>query len=228
MTPPMPGATPLLLYGSGGHGREMLALIEAINSAQPTHTVVGWLDDRSNSRGEDLLGLPRLGALEELTSELRATARVVIAIGSSVARRRIAKRLAELGIEAETLIHPSAQLGPRVIVGQGCMIGAGAVLTSDITVGAHSIINIGTTVSHDCRLADYVTLAPGCNLAGGVTVREGADLGIGATVLPGREIGMWSTVGAASCITKPVPANSTVVGVPGRTIRTKPDGWHTL
>ena len=59
-----------------------------------------------------------------------------------------------------------------------------------------------------------------------MTVGEGAFVGTGATVLEKICIGAWSVVGAGAVITRDVPPNSTVVGVPGRVIKTRGDGWQ--
>ena len=50
------------------------------------------------------------------------------------------------------------------------------------------------------------------------TIGDGVLIGAGATVLGDIHIGDGSIVGAGSVVTKSVPANSTVVGVPARVI----------
>jgi len=217
---------PLFLYGSGGHAREIHALVEAINGEHSKYEVLGWLDDRSDARGESLLGLPLIGRIEEVVHDLPSGFEVVIAIGSSPARRRIAERLTSLKIEFPVLIHPSAQIGPRVAIGPGTMVCAGAIITADVKIGSHAILNTGAIVSHDANIHDFATIAAGSMVAGGVEIHEGAEIGIGASILPGMSVGHWSVVGAGACVTKPVPPNATVVGVPGKTIRLRDEGWH--
>jgi acetyltransferase-like isoleucine patch superfamily enzyme len=47
-------------------------------------------------------------------------------------------------------------------------------------------------------------------------VQRGTHIGIGAAVLPGIKIDKNSVVGAGAVVTKDVPDNVTVVGVPAR------------
>lgn len=49
-----------------------------------------------------------------------------------------------------------------------------------------------------------------------VHIKENAWIGAGATILPGVTVGENAIVGAGSLVTKDVPDNATVVGVPAR------------
>jgi len=217
---------PLLIFGTGGHAREMLALVDAINHLSPRYDLLGWVDDRTDLRDETPLNLPLLGKLEDVYPSFSGDVQVVVAIGSSGARKRVATRIDRLGIDAAVLVHPSAHVGPDVRLGKGTMVCAGAILTAGIQVGQHALINSGSIVSHDGRIDDFVTIAPGVSLAGNVHVQTGADLGIGASVLPGLKIGSWSIVGGGATVTRNVPSNSTVVGSPARVIKQRAPGWE--
>jgi acetyltransferase-like isoleucine patch superfamily enzyme len=52
------------------------------------------------------------------------------------------------------------------------------------------------------------------HLGGNVSVGLGALVGIGAAVLPGISIGCRAIVGAGAVVTRNVPDDATVVGVP--------------
>lgn len=52
-------------------------------------------------------------------------------------------------------------------------------------------------------------------------VKKGASIGSGATILCGVTIGEYALVGAGSVVTKDVPANAVVAGVPARVIRVR-------
>ena len=55
----------------------------------------------------------------------------------------------------------------------------------------------------------------------GIRINDNVWIGAGARILDGVEIGRNSIVGAGSVVTKSIPENVTVVGVPARTIKAR-------
>jgi sugar O-acyltransferase (sialic acid O-acetyltransferase NeuD family) len=209
--------TDLIIVGTGGHAREVLDVIEAINGTGDRYRVIGFLDDDPTRHGQSLRGHPVLGGLDWLAG--RSAVQVTIGVGSSRARGQIRQRLGAWAPRSPALVHPRASLTPHVQLSDGCIIAAGTVVTSSVRLGAHVHLNVGVTLSHDCVIGDSATLAPGAHVAGNVTLGEGCEVGMGAVIIQGRALGAWSVIGAGSVVTKDVPANTTAVGIPARVIR---------
>ncbi len=184
--------------------------------------VLGFLDDQADGAGS-FSDLPILGNLDWLEGRRAA---VALAIGSPSARRRLHRAAKSRGAVFPTLVHPDAMVGDDVSLGEGSIVGAGAIVTANVRGGVSVIANIGATVSHDVTLGDFATIAPGAHIAGTVTVGEGADIGIGASVIQTLSIGEWSVVGAGAVVIRDVAPNSTVVGVPAHAVTARDAGWH--
>ena len=200
--------------GAGGHGREVLDVVEAMNRREPAFQVLGFLDD--NSGGGDVLARRSVGVVGTVADLASAGADYLVAIGSPEVRRRVDRLATELGLRAAVVVHPSATIGSDVVLGPGTVVTAGVRLTTNIRLGRHVHLNVNVTVSHDCRLGDYVTMNPGARACGNVTLDEGVTLGAGATVIPARTVGRWTVVGAGGVVVHDLPAGVTAVGVPAR------------
>jgi sugar O-acyltransferase (sialic acid O-acetyltransferase NeuD family) len=202
----------LVIIGAGGHGREALDIVEAINAVHPTFEFLGFLDDgrRSGERAapHDAAVIGGIDRLHELD------AAYVPAIGATAVRRRIVEQLADF--ESVDLIHPLASIGSHVRHGPGLIMAAGARLTHGIDLGKHVHVNVNATVSHDCRIGDFVTITPGAHLSGAVTLGDGVWLGVGCSVIQGVSVGAGVTVGAGAAVVDELPPGCTAVGVPAR------------
>jgi sugar O-acyltransferase (sialic acid O-acetyltransferase NeuD family) len=216
----------MVIIGAGGHAREVQEVLHAsIRAGAPAESLGYVVDPRFGRPGTVINGTPILGGLDWFRTQPPGT-EAVCAVGASDVRRWLTIRAADEGARFGTLVHPSALVASSVVLGNGVVILAGSVLTVQVRVGNHVHVNLACAIAHDTVMHDYVTLGPGVRLAGNVTLGEGAFVGAGATVIEKVSIGAWSVVGAGAVIVRDVPPNCTVVGVPGRVIKTRADGWQ--
>lgn len=216
----------IVILGAGGHAREIVDLVEAIDSEGGRHDVLGYLvDPEYEAAGTVIHDLPVLGGLDWLDRRA-AEVSVVCGIGYPHLRYGMVQRAAARGARFASLVHPRAQLTRRVELGIGVVIAAGCILTNQIHLGDHVQLNLSTTISHDCVLGAFASTAPGVHVAGSVVLEEGAYLSTGVSVIPGVRIGRWSIVGAGAAVVRDVPANAVAVGVPAEVKRVRPEGWH--
>jgi len=101
-------------------------------------------------------------------------------------------------------IHPGATIGPRFFIdhGMGVVIGETAEIGADVTI--YQGVTLGGTSTR--RIKRHPTL------------RDRVVVGAGAKVIGAVEIGENARIGAGSVVVMNVPANATVVGVPGHIV----------
>lgn len=209
----------IAIFGVGGFGREVLALIHHINNEELTYKVVGFFDD-GHERGEIVNGYPVLGKTAELNSWEKELA-VAISIGNPVVKKKIVEKITNPLVSFPTLIHPDVDIGlpEYVIIGKGCIICAGNMITTNVVIGDFVILNLGCTVGHDTIIKDYSAFMPSCNISGEVMIGEGVYCGTGVKIINQTSIGDYTTIGAGAVITKPIPSYCTAVGVPAKPIK---------
>jgi sugar O-acyltransferase (sialic acid O-acetyltransferase NeuD family) len=215
---------PIVVYGTGGLGREVAELISDITRTGRAWDVLGLITDDQSAVGQVINGLSVLGGQEWLSQNTGIA--VAVAVGNAAARRRIISALEAAEIELPVLEHPSVQRGRDVDIGPGTILCAGTIITTNVRIGRSAFVNLSCTIGHDAVLRDFVTLAPGVHVSGNVTIHEGVDIGTGASIIQGISIGPWSIIGAGAAVVSSIRPNVTAVGVPARVIKERAEGWH--
>lgn len=126
-------------------------------------------------------------------------------------------------------------------IGDYTSIGTAVVIEGYTWIGNHVNIHSQAHITAKARIDDYVFIAPlaGCvngavvswqrpwikRVEKGAWIKRGAILGFGAKVLPGVTIGKNAIVGAQSLVTKDIPDNKVVMGVPARIVKDTPEKY---
>ncbi|NIV38183.1 MAG: transferase [Anaerolineae bacterium] len=215
-------AKEIAIYGAGGFAREVAWLVQACNEGTERFRVVCFIDDNVATHGSALNEIPVVGLAE--ARERFPQAAVVGGIGTPKIRQRVMEKAATAGFGSHTIIHPRVERSRWIEIGEGAVICAGNILTTNIVLGRHVQINLDCTIGHDVVMGDYTTLAPGAHISGCVRFGRRVYVGTGAVIINGTQeepimIGDDVVIGAGACVVKSVPAGLTVVGVPAKPLK---------
>ena len=206
---PFDTASPLLIFGAGGHGR---VVADAALLAHRWSSVV--VSDRKLpvNQMELLLSV----CLLEVEAALALNPSVHIAIGNNHFRQ---KEAAAFGHERlASVVHPAAMVSVFSNLGSGCFVAAGAVIGPLAQLGMGVIVNHGAVVDHDVEVGAFSHIAPNAALGGHVKLGQRVLIGSGATVLPSVEIGDDVIVGAGAVVNANLLEPGTYAGIPARKI----------
>ncbi|OUN19613.1 acetyltransferase [Flavonifractor sp. An82] len=104
-------------------------------------------------------------------------------------------------------------VGKHVFLNMGCKFqDQGGIFIGDETLIGHNVVL--ATLNHAMEPEDRATMIPAP-----IHIGKRVWIGSNATVLPGVTIGDGAIVGAGAVVTKDVPGNTVVGGVPARVLR---------
>lgn len=117
-----------------------------------------------------------------------------------------------VSVREKTIAGLSFQIGTQSEIQGDCSVGDYVRFQSNVFVGKT------TSIGNFVRIAPYVVLTndptPPSDMLMGCTIEDFASIAAAAVVLPGVTVGRHSLVAAQACVTKNVPSNMVVAGVP--------------
>lgn len=194
----------VIIIGASGHARVIADIVRCSGDE-----VIGFLDDRNPA---EFPGLKILGRVDDAKTCIADDVQFVVGIGKNETREEIVQRLGALPYY--TAVHPSATIADDVVIGEGTVVIANAVINSGSHIGKHCIVNTAATVDHDNTLSDYVHLSPGVHLSGTATIGYGTWLGTGVVVSNNINICGGCTIGAGAVVIRDINEAGTYTGVP--------------
>jgi len=195
------------IIGAGGFGREVYW---SLSFRERVDTVFFVDDEYYDGLNSEILPMSKFDPSEY---------EVVVAIADSAARQRIVESLPK-NTKFFTHIHSSAQIhGNDVEIGEGSIICAGSIITTNVKIGKHAHINLITTIGHDCVIGDYFTTAPGVQISGNEIIGDRVYFGTRSCVKQKITICDDVIVGMNAGVVKNITEPGTYVGTPAIKIK---------
>lgn len=160
---------------------------------------------------------------EEREAELKRSSELCFKINHTMPTspecRKLIEELFNNELPKEATINPPIFLlqGKTVKIGKGvvlmngfqCMSSGGLIIEDDTLISLNCTI---ATNNHDFYDRPVLTCKP-------VHIKRNVWIGVNVTICPGVTIGENAIIGAGSVVTKDVPDNAVVVGVPAKVIK---------
>jgi sugar O-acyltransferase (sialic acid O-acetyltransferase NeuD family) len=145
--------------------------------------------------------------------------KVLVAIGDSKLRKLMVERLPN-ETQFFSFIHPSAQiLSQDFVLGEGSIVCAGCIITTNCKIGKHAHLNLLSTVGHNCTIGDFFTTAPGTKISGDCKIGDSCYFGTNSVVIQKKNITKNVIVGAGAVVVKDINEEGTYVGAPAKKIK---------
>ncbi|WP_445737897.1 acetyltransferase [Mariniflexile sp.] len=198
--------------------KEVLEIVHQLNQLEN----LVFYDDVNVDMPEKLFNkFPVLKSFEQAEVYFKTKdSRFSIGIGNPFLRKKIYDKFNLIGGVFTSTVSPFANIGSYdVEIGVGSNILSNSVFSNSIKIGKGCIVYYNSIITHDCQIGDFVEISPSVTLLGRSTIGDFSQVGSNATILPDLKIGKNVIIGAGSVVTKNIPDNSMVVGVPAKIIK---------
>ncbi len=208
----------IVIYGASGHGKMIVDIILKNND----YNLIGFIDSykpvNSTVYGHKVIG--NLDAFSVLIKKFNIEG-IVIGIGDNELRLHIYKNILKIApkIEFVPIIHPSAILAEDILIPEGTVLMAGAIVNANAKIGKFCVLNSKASLGHDSIMADFSSLASGATIAGNVSIGYCASICLSASISQGLSIGDHTIIGGSSLVLKSVGNEKLAFGVPIHTIK---------
>jgi len=194
------------IIGAGGFGREVYSSLSTRDRAECKF----FVDDEYYKTGSDnILPLSKFNVTEY---------EIVVAVGDPLSRQKIVNSL-PTNTKYFTHIHPTVIiLSNDIQIGEGSVICAGSIITTNVVIGKHAHLNLQTTIGHDCEIGDYFTTAPGAKISGNCEIGDRVYFGTNSSVRQKITITNDVTIGLNAGVVKNISESGTYVGTPAKKI----------
>lgn len=204
----------VVIYGSGGYGREIACLLNRINSQKPEWNLLGFIDDvmsvGSNNEYGTVLG--GLGFLNEFKDDIC----VIMAIGQPQAIKKVTDLITNPHVSFPNIFAPDViVLDPHNYhIGKGNVFCTGCLISCNSIIGDFNTFNDFVSIGHDTTIGNYNAFMTASRISGGVSIGDCNFLGVNSCVLQGVRIGNNTTLAAGSALLRRARDGYTYLGVP--------------
>jgi sugar O-acyltransferase (sialic acid O-acetyltransferase NeuD family) len=209
----------LLIYGSGGLGKEVSDLACRINNIKQQWSEIAFIDD---FREESELNGIRVYKFDEALN--LKDVECIIAVGEPNSREKLYNLIRDNNLKIGTLIDPSAIISKNAVIEEGSIINPFVLVAYGSHIGSNTLIQSHVNIGHDIVIGKHSVISAGVYPGGGDVIGDRVYIGMGVIIKEKLTIGNDSIIGMGSCVFTDIPSNVIVLGNPARVIRKNEEG----
>lgn len=195
----------IVIFGAGGFGKEVAAILLKINEQSPYWNLMGFFDDGIKAGTVISRYGKVLGGVEKL-NQWKESLSVVFAIGSPKTLELLVSKIKNPRIDFPNIIHPEVFFADKetLKMGRGNVVVRGCSFSVDVRVGDFNQFNSISALAHDVEVGSYNVFMPLTRVSGEVQIGDANVFGLNTLILQGLKIGDRKRTGPGAVIlTKP-------------------------
>lgn len=209
----------LLIYGSGGLGREVYDLATRINQKKQRWSEISFINDIKPDSEIDNVKLFKFNDILLLENT-----ECIVAVGEPNSREKLYQKLKKNNQKIATLIDPTVVISSSATIGEGCIICAFVLIANNVRIFSNVLVQSFVNIGHDILIGNHAVISSGVFPGGGDILGDKVYIGMGATIKEKLTIGDNSIIGMGACVFQNIPSDVIALGNPARVMRKNEDG----
>lgn len=211
--------TSLVFIGAANSFREVLPIIQDINSEKRRYEVIAIVDDDAAHHGTEIEGVPVVGSLEKVRQFDRA--KFVFGIGSfrtRLLRKRILCRMNLPHERFEAIVHPSVRIYKSATISPGAIVYPGVTVCNNAEIGPFCIVTFDAVIGPFVRLEPCAMVTTRSVVLSAATIGPSAFIGVNSVIGEGISVGAAAVVVMGSVVFQNIRPGAIVQGNPARLV----------
>ena len=211
----------LVIYGAGGFGREVAAMVKRLNKSIPKWNLLGFVDDNTQlyPRGTSNEYGVILGNIDFISQYQKPLA-VVLAFGKPLIIEKVYRKIDNPNIDFPNLIGAEAKIldEDNFQMGKGNIICSYATMSCNVRLGNFNVFNNRCSVGHDAQIGDFNTFMTATRISGDTHIGTLNFFGVGSILLQGLTVGTQTTIAAGAVVMRKTKDNQLYMGNPAKKV----------
>ena len=204
----------IIIFGIGGGSRDVLGIINDINTVEKKWEVVGFVGKDDEKKGEtidgfNVLEFDKLPVSDEYYS-------ICSVADPTLKKKIITMQINKKGYKLATLIHPKNYISDDLKVEPGSVIFSAVRISYNVTIGEAVWIDSNANIGHNVSIGNYTSIMPMSVVLG--PVGDCCLIGAGSIIHQKITIGNDSFVGMGTIVAKDIPNKTKIINFPRNVI----------